>query len=312
MSADSKLLRQNLHEVGSQEEEYESSQIEVQDLVGHFVGDLADGLVAVVVGAFVEHEVEESVEGERGQCLEPSGELGGHLVDSHAQGRADHHRPDGHDVADYIGRARFAEEGLEEGGHSYHGQGPADGHQNQQKQGGFEEEVSAEDEGTEEEEDEDGDEAEAEVENEVDQPVVANLHAVHFHHLHQFLLLLQDQAVEHHREEQAEGQGEEQGGCSVDDTVNERFGIFGGPCEYVAALEGDGVGCLLLTDQGGIGLSNQVLEVEEAVGGADVVAALLPQLEGSVLDPPALLEIGDPVVSVHGQVPQSVGLQTHV
>ena len=103
MSADSKLLRQNLHEVGSQEEEYESSQIEVQDLVGHFVGDLADGLVAVVVGALVEHEVEEAVEGEGGQCLEPSGELGWHLVDSHAQGRADHHRPDCHDVADYIG-----------------------------------------------------------------------------------------------------------------------------------------------------------------------------------------------------------------
>ena len=84
MPADSEFLRQNFHEVGSEEEEEDSSQVEVQNLVRHFVCDLTDGLVTVVVGALVEHEVEESVEGEGGQCLEPAGELRGYLVDSHA------------------------------------------------------------------------------------------------------------------------------------------------------------------------------------------------------------------------------------
>ena len=105
MPADSELLRQNFHQVGSKEEKDESSKVQVQNLVGHFVCDLAYGLVAVVVGALVEHEVEEAVEGEGGQCLEPAGELGGHLVHSHAQGGADHHCPDGHDVADDVGRS---------------------------------------------------------------------------------------------------------------------------------------------------------------------------------------------------------------
>ena len=55
-----------------------------------------------------------------------------------------------------------------------------------------------------------------------------------------------------------------------------------------------------------------MLEVQEAVRRADVIVALLPKLEGSILDPPAFLEIGDPVVSMHRQVPQSIGLQTDI
>ena len=74
--------------------------------------------------------------------------------------------------------------------------------------------------------------------------------------MYQFLLLLQDQTVEHHWEEQAEGEGEEQCGSGVDDTIYEGFAILGSPCEYVPALEGHGVGCLLLAYQSGIGLGD--------------------------------------------------------
>jgi len=80
MPANSELLGQHLHEVDSKHEEDESSKVQIQNLVGHLVGDLPDGFIAVVVGALVEHEVEEAVEGEGGKGLKPSGELGRHLV----------------------------------------------------------------------------------------------------------------------------------------------------------------------------------------------------------------------------------------
>ena len=64
VSADSELLRQDLEQVGSEDEEDGSTQVEREETGGHLVGYFAEGVVAVGVRTVHEHEVEDAVKGE--------------------------------------------------------------------------------------------------------------------------------------------------------------------------------------------------------------------------------------------------------